>query len=155
MSRDDIARRAHALYWERNINCARVPLVCLSELFDVELHSQIWQAAVGMHGAGRFRAQCGLVEGALMFMGLYYAGHGVSDKDIVVACRRFAEAFTARFSSLTCRDLRPGGFTKNDPPHLCETLTVDAIDFTAGFLRNHPPLQICTGPLSPPPSPTV
>ena len=34
-------------------------------------------------------------------------------------------------------------------------LTVDAIDFTAGFLRNHPPLQICTGPLSPPPSPTV
>ena len=90
-----------------------------------------------------------------MFMGLYYAGHGVPDKDIVVACRRFAEAFTARFSSLTCRDLRPGGFTKNDPPHLCETLTVDAIDFTAGFLRNHPPLQICTEPLSPPPSPTV
>ena len=27
MSRDDIARRAHALYWERNINCARVTLV--------------------------------------------------------------------------------------------------------------------------------
>lgn len=55
MSRDDIARRAHALYWERNINCARVTLVCLSELFDVELHSQIWQAAVGIcMGRGGF-----------------------------------------------------------------------------------------------------
>ena len=155
MSRDAIARRVHVLYWDRNVNCARATLVCLSELFGVELHPQVWQAAVGMHGAGLFRAQCGLVEGALLFMGIHYAGHGVPDKDIVAVCRRFAEAFSARFSSLTCRDLRPGGFTRNDPPHVCECLTVDAIDFTAGFLRHHPPLQICTGPLLPPAPPAA
>lgn len=147
MTRNEIAEQVHALYWKRNVNCARATLFCLGDIFHVELHPQVWQAAVGMHGAGLFRAQCGLVEGALLFMGIHYAGHGVPDKDIVTVCRRFAEAFTGRFSSLLCRDLRPGGFTKSDPPHMCEPLTVDAIDFTAGFLRNRAPAQVCTGPL--------
>jgi len=31
---------------------------------------QLLDAAVGMHGAGKYGAQCGLVEGSLMFIGL-------------------------------------------------------------------------------------
>lgn len=152
MSRDRIAEQVHTLYWKRDANCARTTLFCLGDLFGVDIHPQLWRAAVGMHGAGLFRAQCGLVEGALLFMGVHYAGQGVPDKDIVTVCRRFAEAFSGRFSSLLCRDLRPGGFQRSDPPHLCEPLTVDAIDFTAGFIRNHAPLQVATGPLAPPPA---
>lgn len=149
MPPDDIARRVHDLYWNRDLNCARSMLYCLAEAFDLSLHPQLWRAAVGMHGAGGFQAQCGLVEGALLFMGVYYAEQGVSDKDIARVCRSFAAAFTGRFASLTCRDLRPGGFQKSDPPHRCEALTVDAIDFTAGFIRNHNPAQIASGPLYP------
>lgn len=149
MSRDRIAGQVHTLYWQHDVNCARAALFCLGEIFGVAIHPQLWQAAVGMHGAGLLRAQCGLVEGALLFLGVYYTGSGVPDRDIATVCRRFAEAFTRRFSSLSCRDLRPGGFTRSDPPHLCEGLSVDAIDFTAGFIRNHAPALVCTGPLTP------
>lgn len=147
MDRNDIARRVHELYWNHDFNCARTMLYCLAEAFDLSIHPQLWQAAAGMHGAGGWRAQCGLVEGALLFMGVHYAQSGVQDRDIAQACRTFAAAFTDRFASLTCRDLRPGGFQKSDPPHMCETLTVDAIDFTAGFLRSHGPARIASGPL--------
>ena len=60
-------QRVHDLYWNSNINCARAMLACLGEAFGVTVAPQTFHAAVGMHGAGRFRAQCGLVEGALMF----------------------------------------------------------------------------------------
>lgn len=129
-------QRVHDLYWNRNFNCARTMLACLGERFDIFIEPQTLQAATGMHGAGRFRAQCGLVEGALMFIGIAAAAAGKSDKDIEKLCFRFAEAFTTRFGSLLCRDLRPGGFRPSDPPHACESLTVDAVDFAEGFLQN-------------------
>ena len=128
--------KVHALYWNQNLNCARTMLLCLGDRFHVAIAPQTLQAAVGMHGAGRFRAQCGLVEGALMFIGIAAAAAGKSDKDIEKLCFRFAEAFTTRFGSLLCRDLRPGGFRPSDPPHACESLTVDAVDFAEGFLQN-------------------
>ena len=41
-------------------------MLCLGELLGFHIEEQTYAAAVGMHGAGGFRAQCGLVEGALM-----------------------------------------------------------------------------------------
>ena len=55
--------------------------------------------------------------------------------EIVSLCYGFAEAFEKEFSSLRCRELRPGGFSESDPPHLCENLTVEAIIFSYGYLR--------------------
>lgn len=40
-------------------------------------------AALGMHGAGGYRAQCGLVEGALMFIGIWGKMHGKEEAEIV------------------------------------------------------------------------
>lgn len=37
------------------------------------------------------------------------------------------------FGSLSCYDLRPNGFSENDPPHVCERLTVNAIEFAREF----------------------
>ena len=65
-----ISKRVHELYWEKDINCARTALLCLSELFEIPLAPQTIQSAAGLHGAGGYRAQCGLVEGALMFIGI-------------------------------------------------------------------------------------
>ncbi len=98
-----IKERVHELYWGQDMNCARTTLLCLGELLEVEYPAQTLQAAIGLHGAGGFRAQCGLVEG--------------------------------RFGSLSCRELRPNGFTEKDPPHLCETLTCEAIAFTYDFIK--------------------
>lgn len=77
--------------------------------FGIEYGPHVLDAAIGLHGAGGFGAQCGLVEG---------------DK----------------FGSLSCSNLRPNGFTENDPPHMCEKLTCDVISFTYDFImrtRHH------------------
>ena len=129
----------HELYWNKDLNCARTMLACLGERFTLAVARQTFQAAIGMHGAGRFRAQCGLVEGTLMFIGILGSEEGLSDKDIENLCRLFAEEFTARFGSLLCRDLRPGGFQPSDPPHACESLTVQAVVFAQEFLQKRLP----------------
>lgn len=131
-----IEKRVHELYWEYDVNCARSTLICLSELFHDTMERQTLNSAIGLHGAGGFGAQCGLVEGALMFFGIYFSDKGLSENDIARLCFRYAEEFTKRFGSLSCCDLRPTGFHENDPPHACERLTCDAIEFTYMFIKN-------------------
>lgn len=132
----DIKNRVHELYWGSDTNCARTTLICLSELFDTKIETQTYQSAVGLHGAGKFRAQCGLVEGVLMFIGLYFSEKGMPEDKIIALCYRYAELFTNKFGSLTCYDLRPNGFNADDPPHLCEGLTVNAIEFAYEYINN-------------------
>ena len=130
-------QRIHDLYWNKNLNCARAVLACLGERFGVSIAPQNFHAAIGMHGAGRFRAQCGLVEGALMFIGILGTERGLSEKEIETLCRRFAETFTEEFGSLLCRDLRPGGFRPSDPPHACEAITAKAAGFAEQFMEKY------------------
>jgi len=106
----------------------------LSEFFDFPLEGQVLDAALGMHGAGGYRAQCGLVEGALMAVGIIGRRHGLADDQVVRLCYAFAEQFEAEFGSLLCLELRPEGFRPDNPPHLCEELTRRAIQFDVAFL---------------------
>lgn len=129
-----IEKRVHELYWDRDVNCARTALIVLGELFGVDVQPQTLQAAIGMHGAGGYRAQCGLAEGALMFMGIYFSQRGKAAGEIASLCARFAVQFVAAFSSLDCRDLRPGGFKPDDAPHRCEALSSRAIRFAHSFV---------------------
>lgn len=129
-----ITKRVHKLYWEEDINCARTSLICLSELFEIDIEQQMIWSAVGLHGAGGYRAQCGLVEGALMFIGIYFHMLGRSEEEIVSACFDLASAFEKNFGSLRCLELRPTGFSENDPPHMCEDLTCRAIGFAYQYI---------------------
>ncbi|MGD9028315.1 MAG: C-GCAxxG-C-C family protein [Anaerolineae bacterium] len=126
--------RVHEYYWAYDWNCAVTTLRVLAEVFGVTLSDQLLDAALGMHGAGGHRAQCGLVEGALMFPGVLGKASGVADDAIVQACYEYAECFELRFGSLLCRELRPEGFNPRNPPHLCEELTRDAILFDTSFI---------------------
>ena len=129
-----ITNRVHDLYWKEDINCARTTLVCLSELFEITIEPQTIWSAVGLHGAGGYRAQCGLVEGSLMFIGIYLHGLGKSEDEIVSVCYNFASAFEKAFGSLRCLELRPSGFSESDPPHLCENLTCNGIEFAYQYI---------------------
>lgn len=135
--KDKIKDLVHTYYWNLDINCARTTLKSLSAIFNVPLSNQTLNAAIGLHGAGGYRAQCGLVEGSLMFIGIYFSQNGYSDNDIALLCFQFAEEFTEYFNSLKCYDLRPNGFTKDDVPHACEKLSVNAIDFTYQFINRN------------------
>ncbi len=84
-------------------------MTCLSELFETTVESQTIWSAVGLHGAGGYRAQCGLVEGTLMFIGIYLHVLG-------------------KF------ELRSTGFSESDPPHMCENLTCKGIEFAYQYI---------------------
>lgn len=122
-------------YHEKNLNCARTSMRVYSALFSTDLPEELTMAAAGMHGAGRFGAQCGLVEGTLMFIGCYFLSRKVGEDEAVAACHDIAEAITDEFGSLDCRDLRKGGFRPDDPPHLCENLSVRMISFCYQWMK--------------------
>ncbi len=131
-----IEKRVHDYYWEDDLNCATTTLKTLSEICGIKLEQQVIDSAVGMHGAGKFGAQCGLVEGTLLFIGIFCRSKGFDDKKTVKACYDFAWEFQHAFGSLVCRELRVEGFKKENPPHLCEMLTKKAMVFAADYLEN-------------------
>ena len=69
-----------------------------------------------------------------MFLPIYYEFLGRSEEEAVNACYHYAEAFTERFHSLRCYDLRPGGFQPTAPPHMCENLTCEAVKFAYEYV---------------------
>ena len=141
LSKDEIKKfikeTVHKEYYGYDTNCATVTLICLSYIFEIILEEQLIDAASGMHGAGGYRAQCGLVEGSLMFLGIYGNKIGLRREEIIKHCFNYGKEFEENFGSLTCRELRPGGFNKEDPPHLCEDLTNKSILFTCEFIRKN------------------
>lgn len=130
-----IAQHVARYFRQEELNCATTTLKILAEQGDIELDGQVLAAAVGMHGAGGYRAQCGLVEGGLMFLGILGRARGWDDETIIALCHRYAERFEDHFSSLQCRVLRPEGFAPDQPPHLCEGLTCRATAFAVAFIE--------------------
>lgn len=59
---------------------------------------------------------------------------GKTENEIVFACYNFASAFDKTFGSLRCLELRPAGFSENNPPHMCENLTCRAIIFAYQYI---------------------
>ena len=129
-----VEERVHQHYWKDDLNCATTLLQILAEVACVELQPQVLDAALGLHGAGGHGAQCGLVEGPLLFLGVWGRRQGRSAGEIASACRSYAQAFESRFGSLLCRELRPQGFGPGNPPHLCERLTCEAGVFAVDYL---------------------
>ncbi len=129
-----VTDRITRYYREEDLNCAVATLKILGEQFDVEISGQVLDSAVGMNGAGQYRAQCGLVEGAVMFLGILGRRLKMSDDDITEWTREYASQFEKRFGSLSCRVLRPEGFDENNPPNICEPISIDAVCFDIEFV---------------------
>ncbi len=133
--KERIDARVHKYYWEDDFNCAATVLKTAAEIFHVDIQPQVIEAATGMHGAGKYGAQCGLVEGSLMFIGIYGSAKAIGNEKIIALCHDFAGRFEQRFGSLRCKELRPQGFRPNDPPHLCEGKTKIAVNFFVEFIQ--------------------
>ena len=131
-----VFERVQELNRNQGLNCAQTTLLVLAEKFEFELHPQIITGSVGLNGAGLYRAQCGLVEGVLLFLGVYLPGKNFDKDDVQKTCNLFASKFEAQFGSLSCSKLRPNGFNDDDPPHLCEELIIDAIKFDIDFISS-------------------
>lgn len=135
-TREFVEKRVKEYYWGDDINCATTSIKILAERFGIELSDQLIDSAIGMHGAGKYGAQCGLVEGALMFLGVVGRSLNIRDDDIIISCNEFAGRFENKFKTLLCSTLRPEGFHSDNPSHLCEELTCDAICFDIEFVED-------------------
>jgi len=126
-----------ACYEEKGYSCTHTVLEILGRYFDFPVPPQVMDAASGLHGAGRYGAQCGLVEGVLMFIGLRSCALGYDQSHIESLSSDWAAHFERCFGSLICRELRPEGFGHSVPPLKCLSLTVsavkEAISVTAPF----------------------
>lgn len=132
----EVSERVHSLYWVEDRNCAYTTLKVIPALFGVSIDPQVMDAVTGMHGAGKFGAQCGLVEGSLLFIGIWGKERNLSDGEIEKICYTYAGKFQQEFGSLLCRVLRPKGFSPKNPPHLCEDLTVKSIIFVFEYISD-------------------
>jgi lysophospholipase L1-like esterase len=130
-----IDARVHEYYWDKDFSCAITTLKILSEVYQTEIQRQLFNAAFGLN-AGRLRSQCGLAEGALLFIGIYAQQKEIESQNIADLCRKFSADFQTEFGSVLCSELRPEGFSPDNPPHLCENITKRAILFSAKFVAD-------------------
>lgn len=135
MDQQRINERVEEYFCQQNLNCATTSLRILAEHCGITLSPQVLAAAIGMHGAGGYGAQCGLVEGTLMFLGILGRERRLPDERIVEHCSRYGAGFEENFASLLCHELRPEGFADDQPPHLCLGLTCRSIAFSVDFIN--------------------
>ena len=138
MKTDDFVRERITRYYRVDeVNCAVATLKILGERFDVDISPQVLDSAVGLNGAGQYRAQCGLVEGTVMFLGILGREKGMGKEDLEELCRTYAGEFEKRFGSLSCRVLRPEGFDPDNPPNICEPISIEAVCFDIEFVERN------------------
>jgi len=122
---------------EQKNNCAQTTLKILSEIFNIPVSKQVIDSACGLNGGGRYGAQCGLLEGALMFIGIK-AGQDAKDKKYSnKSCYTYTENFNKKFQSLLCSDLRPEGFGKDVPFDKCEKLFKETLNAVIEHIKNY------------------
>ncbi len=131
-----VSSRVEKSYHDDEVPCVIATLRILSELFQLPIDKQVYESSWGFNGAGQYGAQCGLVEGTLMFIGLLSHREGLDKTKMWEACNEFAKSYEQKFGSLRCKELRPGGFNDGDPPHLCEPLSINSIIFSAEFISD-------------------
>ena len=124
-------------YFDEDLNCAATVLRVLSELFKIELSDQVISSATGMNGAGKFGAQCGLLEGTIMFLGILGKELKYTKENITEICYDFTKNFKSEYESLLCSKLRPEGFPKDKEIHRCEGLTKVELKFAVKYIENY------------------
>lgn len=133
----DITTEVHTLYWEEDKNCAMTTLSTLGKKYDLKISHAFIDSLIAMPGLGTNGLTCGIVVGAIMFMGLYGKNKGYEEEAIKQHTNQLIKGFVEKFGSEQCSILRPEGFKPTNPPHLCEGLTVKGIEYIDDYIRRH------------------
>jgi len=130
--KDFVEKRVSLYYDNEDLNCAITTLKILSEYFQIDVNDQVIKAATGMSGAGNYIAQCGLVDGTLMFLGIWGKEYELPELTIKRLCRKYVKQFGLAFGSLVCKNLRP----KIRGRHICGGFTSASVEFSINFINS-------------------
>jgi C_GCAxxG_C_C family probable redox protein len=123
-----VQQRVNAYFVTGENNCAMTVLRVLAEEFETPIAQPVIDAAQCMPGAGGIDHLCGLVSGALMFIGVWGGQQGLHRQTLRPLTSNFSQAVTERFGSLMCSDLRPADG--------CGPLAVAFLTFTIAYLES-------------------
>ena len=130
-----VQQRAATYFVTGENNCAMTVLRVLSEVFETPVAQPVIDAAQCMPGVGGIDHLCGLISGALMFVGVWGGQQGLHRQTLRPLTSSFSQAVTERFGSLMCSDLRPAdgcgplavAFLTFAIPYLGSRLNVEAL----------------------------
>ena len=132
-----VATRVENMYHDLDLSCAHTTLKILAEVFDTEVSQQVYDSSSGMlGGGGYYGAQCGLVQGGVMFIGILGSRHRLDKETLSQHCFDYSAQAEKELGSLLCREIRPEGFADDNPPNLCEPRTVQSIVSAARFIAD-------------------
>ncbi|MFP4395040.1 MAG: C-GCAxxG-C-C family (seleno)protein [Anaerolineales bacterium] len=106
-------------------NCTMTTLKVLTDAFGTPLHPQVLDAARMVPGAGGTGGLCGLVTGALMFVGLWSAQHHIPRDRLRPLTRGMIAEIRERFGSVQCEVLEGD----------CSQLAVEMLSWMIPYLR--------------------
>lgn len=110
MDRDRFIRdRVQTYFVDGDDNCAMSTLRILGEYFETPLDLQVLDAAQCVPGAGGTGEACGLIMGALMFIGVWGAKHHHPRESLNLLAQRVTTYVQHQFGSVCCRDLQLEG----------------------------------------------
>ena len=122
-----VQQRVAAYFVTGDNNCAMTVLRVLAETFETPVAQPVIDAAQCMPGAGGVEHLCGLISGALMFVGVWGAQQGLHRQTLRPLTSGFSQAVQERFGSLMCSDLRP--------VEGCGPLAVAFLTFTISYFE--------------------
>lgn len=144
-------RRVAKERFARGYNCAQSLLSAFASRFGLTSQFAVRLAAPFGAGMAREGQVCGALSGALMVLGLQYAGTRPEDREqIYRIARDFIDQFETQHGSMICKELlgydisTPAGLQAARDNGVFETICPVLVDETATalttYLDDHPPI---------------
>jgi hypothetical protein len=138
-----VAARVENMYHDLDLSCVHTTLHILEEVFDTPIAPETYDSCAGMlGGGGLYGGQCGLIQGGIIFISLLCARRGLDKDTLTQHCYDYSARSVKELGSLLCREIRPEGFSDDNPPNLCEPRTVQNIIATVRFVADRFDLPI-------------
>ncbi len=123
MMNEEIKQLVHGAYYDNDNNCATTMIESPAEVFDLKLSPAIRRTAR--------HARCGRLWSSVWIGRGGRHNYREKQYEYPTAC------IVKKIGSLEHRILRNEGFKADNPPHLCEPLTVLTINFAIEFIQSY------------------
>jgi len=132
-----VDKQVHENFWEKDLNCSTNILMLLAEIKSIKLDKQVIHSVAGMDGLNPLKVPCGLLSGALMFLGIFGREKNIPNSQLSRHYYEYSKYFQRKFGDTSCKNLNSKKESLGLLPFSCENLTKDVVIFTIDFIDKH------------------